>query len=96
MLSEKEVVVIYSNFQNVIKDLEIFIDTEGIYLAFNKDGQALLIGPDFSEPLGGEAAAVHKSTREEIRHLLAKHRSIHAKNSDPFANSQDIPTPQPD
>lgn len=86
----------YANFQSLLKDLEPFIHTDGVRLAFDKDDQAFLIAPDFSEPLAREKESVHGSIREEMRQALAKHRSIHAKNADPFANAQDIPTPQPE
>lgn len=99
MLQEKEVLIMYATFQTLIKDLEPFINTDGMRLALDKDGQAFLFAPDFSEPLAPESrisfqafneAAVKGSVREKMRQALAKHRSIH---SDPFAIPEDAPSP---
>jgi len=105
-LSEKEVYVMYVAFQSLIKDLEPFVDITKMWLAFDKDGQALVVAPDFTEVISNKPLATGpnslgspshmEAAREKMRQAIAKHRSIHSNAADPFANSQDIPIPQSD
>lgn len=89
MLSKMQIHEMYVTFQELIKDLEPFIDTTGMRLAFDKNGHAFLVAPDFSESLNAKPQG-NPSAREEMRRVLAKHRSVH---SDPFAISHDSPSP---
>jgi len=71
---------LYNTFHHLMKDLEPFVDVTGMRLSFDKDGNAFLVAPDFSEPLQADAKA-HQKVREEMRQVIAKHRSIQAQRS---------------
>ena len=81
MLSSSQVAQVYGVFQSLLNDLEPFVNVSEMRLAFDKGGNAFLVAPDFSEPLTADPT-LHRQVREEMRQVIAKHRSIH---SDPFA-----------
>ncbi|MBD2425412.1 hypothetical protein [Phormidium sp. FACHB-1136] len=77
----------YETFRHLLRDLEPFVNVTEMRLAFDKEGNAFLVAPDFSEPLDTKNQG-NQAAREEMRQVIAKHRSIH---SDPFAIPQDNP-----
>jgi beta-xylosidase len=68
----------YNTFHHLMKDLEPFVDTRDIKLSFDKDGNAYLVASDFTEQLQADPK-LHRQVREEMRQIIAKHRSIHAE-----------------
>lgn len=44
-------------------------------LALDKDGNAFLVAPDFSEPLEADSS-LHRLVCQEMHQIIAKHRSI--------------------
>jgi len=78
MLSTPEVGQVYNTFHHLLKDLEPFVDVAEMRLAFDKDGNAFLVAPDFSEPLTADPK-LHRLVREEMRQVIAKHRSIRSE-----------------
>ena len=71
---------IYNTFHHLLKELEPFVDIKEMRLAFDKDGNAFLIAPDFSEPLKADPK-LHRLVRKEMHEIIAKHRSIRADES---------------
>ena len=66
---------VFNTFHHLLKELEPFVDTKDMRLAFDKDGNGFLIAPDFSEPLQADPK-LHRLVREEMRQIIARHRSI--------------------
>lgn len=61
----------YNTFHHLLKELDSFIDTSNIKLAFDKDGNTYLMGANFSEPL--KAQTTSRQERDEMRAILAKY-----------------------
>lgn len=68
----------YSTFCHLLRDLEPFVDTRDIRLSFDKDGNAFLVAPDFTEQLQADPI-VHRKVREEMHQIIAKYRSIRSE-----------------
>jgi len=62
----------FNTFFHLLKDLEKFIDKSEIKLAFDGEGNAYLIGPDFSEQLQAEPQLT-REVKNEMREIIAKH-----------------------
>jgi hypothetical protein len=80
MASTQNVGQIFNTFHHLLKDLEPFVDVKEICLTSDKDGQAFLVAPDFSEPIQADPK-IHRLVREEMRQVIAKHRSIPSDQS---------------
>jgi hypothetical protein len=61
-------------FINLTKELEPFVKTDDLKIAFGTDGKAYLIGDDFTEVINANFAAV-QDVKNSLRILIAKHRS---------------------
>lgn len=62
---------VYNTFHNLLKELDSFIDTSDIRLAFDKNGNAYLMGANFSEQL--QAHTTWRQEQAEMRDILAKY-----------------------
>lgn len=71
MADKRGVAEVYNTFHNLLKELDSFIDTSEVKLAFDRDGKAYLLGANFAEPL--QAHATSRQERDEMREILAKH-----------------------
>lgn len=80
MASMQNVGQIFNTFHHLLKDLEPFVDVKEMRLAFDKDSNAFLIAPDFSEPLQADSN-LHRLVREEMHQIIARHRSIGSEQS---------------
>lgn len=58
-------------FYGLVKELENFVDTSQLKIAFDKDRNAYLLGANFTEPLQPQKVA--RLYREEMRELIARH-----------------------
>ena len=58
-------------FYNLLKELESFVDTSEIRLAFDKEGNAYLMGPNFSERL--QSHQTWRQEQAEMRDIIAKY-----------------------
>jgi hypothetical protein len=71
----------FNTFYNLLKDLEKFIDKSEIKLAFDGQGNAYLMGPNFSEQLQAKPELT-REVRDEMREIIAKHvPRIHPESS---------------
>ncbi|MGB3310504.1 MAG: hypothetical protein WBG32_12295 [Nodosilinea sp.] len=75
MASTQNVGQTFNTFHHLLKDLEPFVDVKEMRLTFDKDGQAFLVAPDFSEPIQSDPK-IHRLLREEMHQIIARHRSI--------------------
>lgn len=75
MASGKDIGQIYNTFHHLLTDLEPFVNVTEMRLAFDKDGNVFLMAPDFTEPLEADPK-LHHFVRQEMREVIAKHRSI--------------------
>lgn len=62
-------------FFNLAKDLEPFVDMSNMRVAFDKDNNALLEAPDFSEQIDN-TITLPRLMRDHLHQLIAKHRSL--------------------
>ena len=62
----------FNTFHHLLKDLEKFIDKRGIKLAFDEEGNAYLLGPNFSEQLKAKPEITHE-VRNEMRDIIARY-----------------------
>lgn len=62
----------FNTFHHLLKDLEEFIDKREIKLAFDEEGNAYLLGPNFSELLRAKPELTREA-RNEMRDILARH-----------------------
>jgi hypothetical protein len=74
-MASSDVGQIFNTFHHLLKDLEPFVEVKEMRLTFDKDGQAFLVAPDFSEPIQADPR-IHRLVREEMHQIIAKHRSI--------------------
>ncbi|MFW9264180.1 hypothetical protein [Nostoc sp. CALU 546] len=79
-----DVAQVFSTFANLTKELEPFIKTDDLKIAFDSQGNPYLIGDDFQEPIHANFM-LWREVRNEIRILIAKHRSQY--KSDEKTNS---------
>lgn len=75
MASSQDVGRIFNTFYHLLRDLEPFVQIEEMRLAFDKDGNAFLVAPDFSEPLEADSN-LHRLVRQEMHQIIAKHRQL--------------------
>ena len=61
-------------FHNLVTELEPFVKVEDLRIAFDFEFNCYLVGNNFQERLD-EKNRTHQEIRENIRVLLAKHRS---------------------
>jgi len=66
---------IYNVFFNLAKDLEPFVDMNNMRVAFDKDSNAVLEAPDFTEPIDN-TITLPRLMRDHLHQLIAKHRSL--------------------
>ena len=78
MASSQDVGQIFNTFHHLLMDLDPFVNVKEMRLTFDKDGQAFLVAPDFSEPIQSDPK-IHRLLREEMRQIIAKYRSIQAE-----------------
>jgi bacterioferritin (cytochrome b1) len=65
---------IYNTFYHLVRELEAFVEVDDLKIAFDSHQNVYLLGQDFQEQLHADFAA-HREVREELRNLIAKHRS---------------------
>lgn len=65
---------IVSTFTNLTRELEPFVKLEDVRIAFDSKGNVYIQGNDFQEQLQANFA-LWREVREEIRIIIAKHRS---------------------
>ena len=63
-------------FRNLVRELEPFVKVDDLRVAFDMKGNVYIIGDDFQEQLNSNFQ-LHRVIREDIRILIAKHRSQH-------------------
>ena len=66
---------IYNTFYNLAQELEPFVELGDLKIAFDSQKNVYLLGNDFQEQLHANFA-LHREVREELRKLIAKHRSL--------------------
>lgn len=64
----------YSTFVNLLKDVEEFVETRDLKLAFDAEGNIYLIGNNFVEQVHANVL-LHREVREKMREIIAKHCS---------------------
>ncbi|HEY9625819.1 MAG TPA: hypothetical protein V6C84_00820 [Coleofasciculaceae cyanobacterium] len=69
-----EVGTTYNTFFHLVKELESFVDTSELRIAFDAKGNAYLIGNGFVEQLQANFA-LHREVKEVMRQVIAKHCS---------------------
>lgn len=74
MSNSVDVAQVFSTFANLTKELEPFIKTDDLKIAFDLEGNPYLIGDDFQEPIHANFS-LWREVRNEIRILIAKRRS---------------------
>lgn len=62
----------FNTFRHLLKDLEEFIDKSEIKLAFDGEGNAYLMGANFSEQLQAKPELT-REVRNEMRDIIARH-----------------------
>lgn len=62
----------HNTFCHLLKELEKFVDTRDIKLAFDREGNAYLQGKGFSEQLQANPD-IHRLVAAEMREIIAKH-----------------------
>ena len=72
MNSQQKVSQIFNTFYHLLKELELFIDTHDLKLAFDRDGNAYLLGSGFQEQLKANPT-LSREVRQEMRDIIAKH-----------------------
>ena len=65
---------IYNTFHHVVRELEAFVEVGDLKIAFDSQKNVYLLGNDFQEQLQVNFA-LHREVREQLRKLIAKHRS---------------------
>lgn len=68
---------IYSTFLHLTQELEPFVKVDDLKIAFDNKGNAYLQGEDFQEQIHANFT-LWREVRNEIRNLIAKHRSSDA------------------
>lgn len=71
---------IFNTFFNLIQELEPFVKTDDLKIAFDNKGNAYLQGNDFQEKIYADFT-LWRQVRNEMRSLIAKHRSNDALNA---------------
>lgn len=61
-------------FRNLVRELEPFVKVDDLRVAFDMKGNVYILGDDFQEQLNSNFQ-LHRVIREDIRMLIAKHRS---------------------
>ena len=59
-------------FINLTKELEPFVKTDDLKIAFGTDGKAYLIGDDFTEVINANFAAVQEGKGQTITSIVIK------------------------
>jgi hypothetical protein len=65
---------IVSTFKNLTRELEPFVKLDDVRIAFDSKGNIYIQGDDFQEQLQANFL-LWREVREEIRIIIAKHRS---------------------
>jgi hypothetical protein len=65
---------IYNTFYHLARELELFVEVGDLKIAFDSHKNVYLLGNDFQEQLQANFA-LHREVRDELRTLIAKHRS---------------------
>ncbi|MGB6295323.1 MAG: hypothetical protein WBF90_03960 [Rivularia sp. (in: cyanobacteria)] len=65
---------VVSTFVNLTRELEPFVKLDDVRIAFDSKGNVYIQGDDFQEQLHANFA-LWREVREEIRIIIAKHRS---------------------
>ena len=65
---------IFNTFFHLTRELEPFVKVDDLKVAFDNKGNVYLQGEDFQEPIHTNFS-LPREVRNEIRQLLAKHRS---------------------
>lgn len=60
-----------NTFVNLLKEMEAFVDTSELKVAFDRDGVAYLIGADFCEKLEADPA-IWRLVKQEMTAIIAK------------------------
>ncbi|MGG6296827.1 hypothetical protein ACQ4M4_20725 [Leptolyngbya sp. AN02str] len=76
MSSQYDVSSVYSVFNNLLQDLEGFVDPNQLEIVFDTKKQAFLCGPGFREQLTANPTLA-REIRKEMRDILAKHLGRH-------------------
>ncbi len=64
-------------FHHLVKELHPFIRVDDLRIAFDYEFNAYVLGEDFQEQVDRNLR-IHREIRENIRMLIAKHRSKQA------------------
>lgn len=62
----------FNTFANLLKELEPFVEIKDLRLAFDKDGNAYLMGENFTETLKANPR-LWREVKAEMREIIAKH-----------------------
>jgi hypothetical protein len=65
---------IFNIFINLTKELEPFVKTDDLKIAFTKDGKVYLVGDDFTDIVDADFGAL-QDFRNSLRIVIARHRS---------------------
>lgn len=69
-------------FYSLLRELEKFVDTSQLKIAFDKDQNAYLMGVDFTEQL--QPQKTFRQEQAEMREIIARHvPRIHPENLSP-------------
>lgn len=72
----------YNTFFHLLKELEEFVDTRDLKLAFDVKGNTYLIGNDFAELVEANFA-LHREVQAKMREIIAKNCSRIQPSSNP-------------
>jgi hypothetical protein len=62
---------VLNTFINLVKELEAFTEVSNLKIAFDREGNAFLIGPDFQEQLHANPV-LHREVKAELRQIIAQ------------------------
>lgn len=62
----------YNTFFHLVKELETFVDTSGLKMAFDSERNAYIIGNGFTEQIEANFAS-HREVSKAIREIISKH-----------------------
>lgn len=72
---------VVNTFHHLVKELEPFVKVDDLKIAFDSKFNVYILGDDFQEQLNSNFQ-LHRVVREDIRILIAKHRSQPLSNQD--------------
>ncbi|HEY9607672.1 MAG TPA: hypothetical protein V6C85_39165 [Allocoleopsis sp.] len=73
-INVRDVSQIYNTFYHLVEELEPFVEVSDLKIAFDSQKNVYLLGSDFQEQLQVNFT-LHREVRNELRILIAKHRS---------------------